>query len=95
MIKLSILTIALFSAMSANAAYVVKIPMEQNLGGHLQNSSIVFVGNTPAEPEQPESPVEDKSITINSTFQKLTDYPETFSIGLYANAGDTKPFASN
>lgn len=46
MIKLSLLTIALFASMSANAAYVIKIPMEQNLGGSLPTSSIAFVGGT-------------------------------------------------
>ncbi|MFL1559834.1 hypothetical protein ACI77J_01200 [Pseudomonas sp. O64] len=94
MIRLSLLTIALFSSMSVNAAYVLRMPMEQNLGGHLQNNSIVFLGNNSAEPKQPEKPVEDTSITINSTYQKVNDYTETFSIGLYANAGDAKPFAS-
>ena len=57
MIKLSLLTIALFSAMSVQAAYVVKIPMEQNLGGSLPVNSIAFVGGigggstTPATPD--------------------------------------------
>jgi len=69
MIKLSLLTIALFASMSANAAYVIKIPMEQNLGGHMQDNSIAFVGKNgggsnppvtpdpkPEEPAQPEEP---------------------------------------
>lgn len=71
MIKLSLLTIALFSAMSVQAAYVIKIPMEQNLNGPLPVSSIAFVGgngagstspvtpepeNKPEEPAQPEKP---------------------------------------
>jgi hypothetical protein len=71
MIKLSLLTIALFSAMSVQAAYVIKIPMEQNLNGPLPVSSIAFVGGNgggstspvtpepetkPEEPAQPEKP---------------------------------------
>lgn len=64
MIKLSLLTIALFASMSANAAYVIKIPMEQNLGGHLQQNSIAFVGgigggsNPPVTPEPEPKPEE-------------------------------------
>lgn len=69
MIRLSLLTIALFSTLSANAAYVMKIPMEANSGGPLPTSSIAFVsgngGNgsnpttpetTPEEPAKPEEP---------------------------------------
>lgn len=70
MIKLSLLTIALFASMSANAAYIIKMPMEQKLGGHMQDNSIAFVGKngggsnppvtpdpTPEEPEaKPEEP---------------------------------------
>lgn len=71
MIKLSLLTIALFASMSANAAYVIKIPMEQNLNGPLPVNSIAFVGGNgggstapvtpepepkPEEPAQPEEP---------------------------------------
>ncbi|MFJ4545818.1 hypothetical protein ACIP1X_19745 [Pseudomonas sp. NPDC088885] len=72
MIRLSLLTIALFSSISVQAAYVIKVPMEQNRGGPLQNNSIAFVsgnvgngGNgsnpttpetTPDEPAKPEEP---------------------------------------
>lgn len=57
MIKLSLLTIALFSSITANAAYIIKIPMEQKLGGSLPTSSIAFVsgnvgnGSNPTTPE--------------------------------------------
>ena len=44
MIKLSLLTVALFSSITANAAYIIKIPIEQKLGGSLPTSSIAFVG---------------------------------------------------
>lgn len=44
MIRLSLLTIALFSTISVQAAYVIKMPIEQNRGGHLQDNSIAFVG---------------------------------------------------
>lgn len=64
MIRLSLLIIALFSSISVQAAYVIKMPMEQNQGGHLQNNSIAFVGangggSTPPvtpdpKPEEPE-----------------------------------------
>lgn len=65
MIKLSLLTIALFSSISIQAAYVIKIPMEQNLGGSLPTSSIAFVGGvgggstpplTPEPEPKPEEP---------------------------------------
>lgn len=56
MIKLSLLTIALFSAMSVQAAYVIKIPMEQNLGGHLQHNSIAFVGGVGGGSTSPVTP---------------------------------------
>ncbi|MGY3325977.1 hypothetical protein [Pseudomonas sp. TE3911] len=71
MIKLSLLTIALFSSISVQAAYVIKIPMEQNLGGSLPTSSIAFVGGigggsaspvTPdPKPEEPEQKPEEPS----------------------------------
>ncbi|UZS72943.1 hypothetical protein OQB66_00955 [Pseudomonas syringae] len=71
MIKLSLLTIALFSSISVQAAYVIKMPMEQNQGGHLQNNSIAFVGAngggstapvTPdPKPEEPEVKPEEPS----------------------------------
>lgn len=71
MIKLSLLTIALFSSISVQAAYVIKIPMEQKLGGHMQDNSIAFVGgigggsNPPVtpdpKPEEPEQKPEEPS----------------------------------
>ena len=73
MIKLSLLTIALFSAMSVQAAYVIKMPLEQNLGGSLPTSSIAFVsgnggGSTPPvtpdpKPEEPAAKPERKLVT--------------------------------
>ncbi|PKA70441.1 hypothetical protein ATI02_3346 [Pseudomonas baetica] len=66
MIRLSLLTIALFSSISVQAAYVIKVPMEQNRGGPLQNNSIAFVsgnvgnggnGSNPTTPDPtPEEP---------------------------------------
>lgn len=44
MIKLSLLTIALFASMSANAAYQLRIPLEQSLNGSLPDHSIKFSG---------------------------------------------------
>ncbi|HHJ1299331.1 TPA: hypothetical protein ABHN85_19710 [Pseudomonas sp. H2] len=59
MIKLSLLTIALFSSISIQAAYVIKMPLEQKLGGHMQDNSIAFVGgigsgSTPPVTPEPE-----------------------------------------
>lgn len=59
MIKLSLLTIALFSSISVQAAYVIKMPLEQKLGGHMQDNSIAFVGgigsgSTPPVTPEPE-----------------------------------------
>ena len=71
MIKLSILTIALFASMSANAAYKIYIPIEAKLGGSLPDNTLAWVGvpdggvvgggngsnpTTPEEPENPEKP---------------------------------------
>jgi len=63
MIRLSLLTIAIFGSMSVQAAYVINVPMEQNRGGHLQNNSIAFVsgnggnGSNPTTPDpKPEEP---------------------------------------
>lgn len=96
MIKLSLLAIAFFASTSVHAAYVIRMPLEESLNGSLPDHSILFVGNTTQpEPEpEPEKPVEDKSISITSNYQKTTDYSQTFSIGLYATSGDSKPFAS-
>ena len=44
MIKLSILTIALFASMSANAAYKIYIPIEAKLGGSLPDNTLAWVG---------------------------------------------------
>lgn len=46
MIKLSLLTIALFASMSANAAFIVQIPLENKLGGSLSDNSLSWVGGT-------------------------------------------------
>lgn len=66
MIRLSLLTIALFSSISVQAAYVIKVPMEQNRGGSLPINSIAFVsgnvdnggnGSNPTTPDpKPEEP---------------------------------------
>jgi len=72
MIRLSLLTIALFASIPVQAAYVIKIPMEQNLGGSLPTSSIAFVNananggvsTPPITPDpKPEAKPERKLIT--------------------------------
>lgn len=55
MIRLSLLTIALFAS-TVQAAYVINVPMEQNRGGHLQNNSIAFVGANGGGSTAPETP---------------------------------------
>lgn len=75
MIKLSLLTVALFSSITANAAYIIKIPMEQKLGGSLPTRSIAFVGGnvggstppvTPEPEPKPEEPVRPEEPTRES-----------------------------
>lgn len=76
MIRLSLLTIALFSSISVQAAYVIKVPMEQNRGGPLQNNSIAFVsgnagnggnGSNPITPDpKPEEPAKPEEPTRES-----------------------------
>lgn len=71
MIKLSLLTIALFASMSANAAYKIYIPIEAKLGGSLPDNTLAWVGvpdggvvgggnggngSNPTTPEEPENP---------------------------------------
>lgn len=72
MIRLLLLTIALFSSISVQAAYVIKMPIEAKDGGSLPNNTISFVsGNVgnggngsnpttpdpkPEEPAKPEEP---------------------------------------
>ncbi|MBJ2277918.1 hypothetical protein JFT58_06440 [Pseudomonas sp. MF6767] len=71
MIKISLLTIALFASMSANAAYKIYIPIEAKLGGSLPDNTLAWVGvpdggvvgggngsnpTTPEEPAKPEEP---------------------------------------
>lgn len=51
----------LVASMSAHAAYIVKIPVEQASGGFLTDSSIAFVkpgdaGSNPVDPEVPVTP---------------------------------------
>ncbi|HEJ6524387.1 hypothetical protein N1E91_11330 [Pseudomonas aeruginosa] len=51
----------LVASMSAHAAYIVKIPVEQASGGFLTDSSIAFVkpgdaGSNPVDPEVPATP---------------------------------------
>ena len=50
-----------FTSSMANAEYLIKIPLELDLRGHLPNNSIVFVGSTEVAPETPveETPVEE------------------------------------
>lgn len=57
MIKLSILTIALVASMSANAAYQLRIPLEQSLSGSLPDHSIKFSGQLEI-PEVEKTPAE-------------------------------------
>ena len=57
---LFLLTI-LFASMTAHAAYIVKIPVEQASGGFLTDNSIAFVkpgdaGSNPVDPEVPVTP---------------------------------------
>lgn len=54
--RLTILTIAILSSMSVQAAYVIEMPMEQNRGGHLQNNSIAFVGGNGGNGSNPTTP---------------------------------------
>ncbi|WP_454864026.1 hypothetical protein [Pseudomonas hormoni] len=42
--RLSLLTISLFASMSVNAAYVIRMPLEQSLSGSLPDHSIKFSG---------------------------------------------------
>ncbi|MCS3417141.1 hypothetical protein M2399_002589 [Pseudomonas sp. BIGb0450] len=46
MIRLSLLTIAIFASMSANAAYQLRYPLEEKLGGSLPDNSLTWVGDT-------------------------------------------------
>ena len=53
----SLLTIAIFASMSANAAYVIRMPLEQSLGGSLPNHSIKL-GGVVEVPEIEKTPAE-------------------------------------
>lgn len=46
MIRLSLLTIALLSSMSVNAAYTLRIPLENKLGGALPDNTLSWIGDT-------------------------------------------------
>lgn len=46
MIRLSLLTIALFSSISVQAAYTLRMPLENKLGGSLPDNSLSWVGST-------------------------------------------------
>lgn len=46
MIRLSILTIALFSTISVQAAYNMRIPLEKQSGGSLPDNSLSWIGGT-------------------------------------------------
>ncbi|MDI1333226.1 hypothetical protein [Pseudomonas sp.] len=46
MIRLSLLTIALFSSISVQAAYTLRMPLENKLGGALPDNSLSWVGGT-------------------------------------------------
>lgn len=55
--KLTILTIAIFASISANAAYVIRMPLEQSLGGYLPDHSIKL-GGVVEVPEVEKTPAE-------------------------------------
>lgn len=97
MIRLSLLTIALFSSISVQAAYVIKVPMEQNRGGPLQNNSIAFVsgnagnggnGSNPTTPDpKPEEPAKPEEPTRESVC--IAAKQDVISIAAAQNLGVT------
>lgn len=95
MIKLSLLTIALFASMSANAAYKIYIPIEAKLGGSLPDNTLAWVGvpdggvvgggngsnpTTPEEPENPENPEPKPERKLVTTLNFLVVSGETNSL---------------
>ena len=55
--RLSLLIIAIFASMSVNAAYVIRMPLEQSLGGSLPDHSIKL-GGVVEIPEVEKTPAE-------------------------------------
>lgn len=78
MIRLSLLTIALFASMSVNAAYVIRMPLEQSLNGSLPDHSIKFSGIVEV-PEVEKTPAEICDERIQPTVNFLaSNYPDVF-----------------
>lgn len=76
--RLTILTIAIFASMSANAAYVIRMPLEQSLGGSLPDHSIKF-GGVLEVPEVEKTPAELCDEGIQPTIDFLSaNYPDVF-----------------
>lgn len=68
----SLFALTLLASATVQAAYVIHIPTEENLGGSLPNGSIKFVTERvePEEPEEPEEPV----VVWNVELIKKTKY---------------------
>lgn len=76
MIRFSLLTIALFASMSVNAAYVIRMPLEQSLSGSLPDHSIKFIGELEL-PEVEKTPAEICNEKIQPTVAFLaSNYPD-------------------
>lgn len=89
-----LLALTLLASATVQAAYVIHIPTEAKLGGHLADGSILFKGNaggngggeTPVEPEvpvEPEKPVDDIKTLLY-----------TVSLGSGNNSGSTFSFSN-
>lgn len=76
--RLSLLTIAIFASMSVNAAYVIRMPLEQSLGGSLPDHSIKL-GGVVEIPEVEKTPAELCDERIQPTVAFLaSNYPDVF-----------------
>ncbi|MBA1221077.1 hypothetical protein G7017_09230 [Pseudomonas fulva] len=92
----------LVASMSAHAAYIVKIPVEQASGGFLTDSSIAFVkpgdaGSNPSNPSNPETPVAPENPGENtddgSETEPVRNLVATMDFGPVS--GETNLFTSN
>lgn len=92
----------LVASMSAQAAYIVKIPVEQASGGFLTDSSIAFVGgkdagSNPSNPSNPETPVTPENPGENtddgSETEPVRNLVGTMDFGPVS--GETNLFTSN